>query len=96
LSKRLAGANERLSDGIRERESATLHFSVRDTGIGISPEQPVHVFEAFAQADGSATRKLGGTGLGLTVTGNLVEMMNGRIWIESELGIGSTFRFTVK
>jgi PAS domain S-box-containing protein len=71
-----------------------LHFSVRDTGIGIPPEKHRMVFEPFAQADGSIKRKFNGTGLGLTICARLVEMMGGKIWMESEGGKGSTFHFT--
>ena len=71
-----------------------LHFSVRDTGIGIPPEKQQVVFEPFAQADGSTKRKFSGTGLGLTICSRLVEMMGGKIWLESEVGKGSTFHFT--
>jgi PAS domain S-box-containing protein len=77
-------------------DTRTLHFSVRDTGIGISAEQQKHIFKAFSQADESTTQEFGGTGLGLTITKCLVELLNGRIWIESALGKGSTFHFTVK
>ncbi len=73
-----------------------LHFSVKDTGIGIPPAKQQHVFRAFAQADNSSTRMFGGTGLGLTISSHLVEMMGGRIWLESEEGTGSTFHFTVR
>jgi PAS domain S-box-containing protein len=72
-----------------------LHFSVQDTGIGIPRNKQQHVFTAFSQADSSSTRLFGGTGLGLTISSQLVEMMGGRIWLESEEGIGSTFHFTL-
>jgi PAS domain S-box-containing protein len=72
----------------------TLHFSVRDTGIGIEPAKQKRIFDAFAQADVSTTRQYGGTGLGLSISSQLVEMMNGRLWLESEPQMGSTFHFT--
>jgi PAS domain S-box-containing protein len=71
-----------------------LHFSVRDTGIGIPPEKCQVVFEPFAQVDGSTKRKFNGTGLGLSICARLVGMMGGKIWLESEVGKGSTFHFT--
>jgi len=85
-----AFVRERLDDGV------LLQFSIQDTGIGVPPEKLKIIFEPFRQADGSTTRKYGGTGLGLAICVRLAELMGGRIWAESEPGVGSTFHFTAK
>ncbi|MDR0501952.1 MAG: response regulator [Treponema sp.] len=74
----------------------SIQFSINDTGIGISREQQKNLFQSFHQAESSTSRKYGGTGLGLSISKNIVEMMEGRIWLESELGEGATFTFIIK
>jgi len=90
------GITVRLSVDAQAQGSALLRFAVTDTGIGIPPERQKAIFDPFTQADGSTTRRFGGTGLGLTISKTLAEMMNGRIWVESEAGRGSTFSFTAR
>ncbi len=80
---------------IETQEGACLHFAVRDTGIGIPKDKQQQIFAPFAQADSSTARRYGGTGLGLAISARLVRMMNGRMWVESEPGKGSTFHFSV-
>ncbi len=79
----------------QQRKGLCLEFCVYDTGIGIAPDQQADIFSAFAQADGQVTRKYGGTGLGLTITKQLIEMMGGHIRVESEVGQGSRFIFQI-
>jgi CheY-like chemotaxis protein/two-component sensor histidine kinase len=87
-----------LSAHLLEEENGqfTIQMEVSDTGIGISPEQQERLFTSFEQADGGTSRKFGGTGLGLAISKRIVELMSGQIWIESQLGKGSTFKFTIK
>lgn len=90
---RAGGVRVRVTEDAAE---GVLRFEVHDTGVGIPAEQRERIFDAFAQADGSITRKFGGTGLGLTISARLIERMGGRIWLDSEVGKGSTFYFTAR
>jgi len=83
-----------VNQDFRDETSVALHFTVSDTGIGIAADNVEMIFEAFSQADGSTTRKYGGTGLGLAVSSRLAANAGGRIWVDSELGRGSVFHFT--
>jgi PAS domain S-box-containing protein len=78
---------------LEDEDGVELHFWVQDSGIGMSPEQCARVFESFQQADASTTRRYGGTGLGLAISKSLVELMGGRLWVESQAGVGSVFHF---
>ena len=83
------------SDGAQNHSMLHLHFSVRDTGIGIQPERLARLFKPFSQGDASTARHYGGSGLGLAISKQLVELMGGKMWVESSLGAGSTFHFTI-
>ena len=86
----------RVTVSVEGAEDGMLHFAVRDTGIGISPEKQQLIFEAFSQADTSVTRRFGGTGLGLAICSRLVGLMGGQLWVESHPGQGSVFHFTAR
>lgn len=93
-----AGDSVSLQVNLQEEDESSfvLHFSIIDQGIGISKQQQEKLFSAFSQADSSTTRKYGGTGLGLVISKNIIQLMGGDIWIESEEGQGSAFHFTVR
>jgi PAS domain S-box-containing protein len=86
----------KVTEESQQSNATCLHFCVKDTGVGIPEDKQAKIFEPFSQADGSMARKYGGTGLGLTISVRLVEMMGGRVWLESKVGEGSTFHFTIK
>jgi len=81
---------------VLEGDHIILHFSVRGRGVGISADKHKTIFDAFTQADSSITRQFGGTGLGLAISSRLVGMLGGKIWLDSEPGLGSRFHFTVR
>jgi len=86
----------RVHEELIEDQASTLHFCVSDTGVGIAPDKLTSIFDSFNQADTSTTREFGGTGLGLSISRRLVEMMGGKIWMDSQLGVGSHCHFTVR
>jgi signal transduction histidine kinase/CheY-like chemotaxis protein len=90
------GLEIRVEPDPEDESPGRLRFAIADTGIGIEPDKVKAVFESFTQADASTTRKYGGTGLGLAISKQLVELMGGRLWLESKVGVGSTFFFTIK
>lgn len=92
----LSAKSKRLDDGKQDDGIYEIHFSVKDTGIGMAADKMDCLFQSFCQIYPATTRKYGGTGLGLAISKKLVELMGGRIWVESELGIGSTFHFTIR
>jgi CheY-like chemotaxis protein/HPt (histidine-containing phosphotransfer) domain-containing protein len=94
-ARNIEPGHEQDTDFLRHPEQWLLHFSVRDTGIGIPLEKQHRLFKSFQQVDASTTRHYGGTGLGLAICKRLTELMGGRIWVESDAGKGATFHFTI-
>jgi CheY-like chemotaxis protein len=95
-SKKVAGIESAVTPGSGASGTYLLHFVVRDTGVGIPPDRMDRLFRSFSQVDASTTRRYGGTGLGLAISKRLSEMMGGAMWVESELGAGSAFHFTIQ
>jgi len=95
-ARKVGAASQRARGGIAVGELCEIEFSVKDTGIGIPRDRMDRLFQSFSQVDASTTRLYGGTGLGLAISKQLVELMGGRIWVESEAGRGSAFHFTIK
>jgi PAS domain S-box-containing protein len=96
IEERCARSEEEETSVRDPQSTVDLHFAVHDTGIGIPSDKLDLIFQPFTQADGSTTRKYGGTGLGLTISSRLVEAMGGRLWVDSVVGQGSTFHFTAR
>ena len=93
---RSGGVTVSVQNESQDHEHVMLRFTVKDTGVGIPPEKLSEIFASFTQADNSTTRTYGGTGLGLTISRQLTELLGGRIWVESQLGKGSSFHFTAR
>src|SRR6202035_3501241 len=86
----------RVSLSEENSHAGLLHFCVRDTGIGIPENKRERLFKSFSQVDSSTTRQFGGTGLGLAISKRLAELLGGRVWVESNIGRGSAFHFTIQ